>query len=177
MPGMCLLLILRVVEGLATHNFLSNTIEVVNKHHYSVTVLRRINVMADSVILKEKDTQDQIVDPIEVRERARHMLGLGQMKAARELVQQALQQHPTHEGLLHMWDVIRPGEVKRIDKRYGNLKSEMEWIKNNRGKYPGKWVALVGDEAIGIEDNLKTLFEKVQERKSKDDTPLFHRMT
>jgi hypothetical protein len=48
-------------------------------------------------------------------------------------------------------------------------------LKNNQGKYSGKWVALIGDQAIGIEDDLKVLLEKVQKRRTPEDMPLIHR--
>jgi hypothetical protein len=131
--------------------------------------------MTDTVTPKEKNLQNHILDPIEVRERARHMLGLGQMKAARELVQQALQQHPTHEGLLHMWDVIRPGEVRVIKRQYKNRGLERIWIRENRDRYQGKWVALIDDNPLAIEDDLGTLLEKVQEQ-NPEQIPLIHKL-
>jgi hypothetical protein len=49
----------------------------------------------------------------------------------------------------------------------------MAWIKANRAHYKGKWVALLGEQVLGIGDSLKAVLRLVQEQQL-EETPLLH---
>ena len=44
-----------------------------------------------------------------------------------------------------------------------NRKSQLEWLKANREKYAGKYVALVGDRLVGEGDTIREAREKAKE--------------
>ena len=55
-----------------------------------------------------------------VLERVKDLPGYGRLKAARELLERALQQYPTNERLLKLHWAVSPGKVERVDVRYSN---------------------------------------------------------
>ena len=81
---------------------------------------------------------------IQVLERVKDLLGDGRLKAARELLEHALQKYPTNERLLKLHWAVSPGKVERVDVRYSDGQAEVDWIKANRAKYKGRWVVRLG---------------------------------
>jgi len=121
-------------------------------------------------IIEQQDTElNQVI------ERVKDLLGYGQLKAARELLENALQQYPTNERLLKLHWAVSPGKVERVDVRYSNGQAEVDWIKANQAKYKGKWVVLLGDRVLGMGDDLKTAMRMAQEQQY-EGTPLIHHL-
>lgn len=110
---------------------------------------------------------------IEVIERVKDLLGYGRLKAALQLLEQALQKYPTNERLLKLHWAVSPGKVERVDVRYSSRDEEVAWIKANQAKYQGKWVVLLGSRVLGMADDLKTAMRMAEEQQY-EGTPLIH---
>src|SRR5437867_6810466 len=106
--------------------------------------------MTEPVIEQQEAELNQVIEQV------KDLLGYGQLKAARELLDSALQQYPTNERLLKLHWAVAPGKVERVDVRYSDCGEEVAWMKANQPKYKGKWVILLGDRVLGIGDDLKT---------------------
>jgi hypothetical protein len=105
----------------------------------------------------------------------KHLLGQGRVAIARAILQRVLLHYPTDEKLLNLYRAISPGEVVRSNVRYSDRALEMDWLKENRSIYKGKWVALLGGKVIGIGDDLKTVLRMVQEKQLRE-IPLIHHL-
>lgn len=127
--------------------------------------------MADPVL---PDGQAAAPDAAAV-ERIRQLLGEGRLQDARRLTAQALRSHPGHAGLLGLERTIAPGRVEPRPGRYPDRRAELAWIAQNRDRYPGKWVALVGDRVIAIEDDAGVLLKKLRQQ-GVAETPLVHHL-
>ena len=126
-------------------------------------------------LIKKLQRLKQNVEPEAAVNQARRLLGEGQIQQARELIITALKTSPTHADLLGLQQAISPGQVKRKSDNYPNRKTERDWIARNREQYSGKWVALVGEHVLAMEDNPKTLLEKLKQKKI-SETPLVHHL-
>jgi hypothetical protein len=116
----------------------------------------------------EQDTElNQVI------ERVQDLLGYGRLKAARELLENALQQYPTNERLRKLHWAVAPGKVERVDVRYSDRGEEVAWIKANQAKCQGKWVVLLGNRVLGIGDDLKIAMHMAQEQQY-EGLPLIH---
>jgi len=109
----------------------------------------------------------------QVIEQVKDLLGYGRLKAARELLERALQQYPTNERLLKLHWAVSPGKVERVDVRYSDRGEEVAWIKENQKKYKGKWVVLLGNRVLGMGDDLKTAMRMAKEQQY-EGLPLIH---
>jgi hypothetical protein len=83
------------------------------------------HVMTEPVIEQQEDELNQVI------ERVKDLLGYGRLKAARELLENALQQYPTDERLRKLHWAVSPGKVERVDVRYSDRGEEVTWIKEN----------------------------------------------
>jgi hypothetical protein len=106
---------------------------------------------------------------------AKMLLGQGRIDAAREMLRRALERHPRNDALADLYKAITPGRVIRKHVQYKHRKAEFAWIRANRQKYKGKWVALVDDELIASSDNLQEILQVIQE-KNIEKTSLVHRV-
>ena len=115
-------------------------------------------------------------DIASVIKEVRYSLSEGQIHAARNLIDTALEKYPANSELLRLRQIIAPGRVERLPNRHrSSRQAELNWIARNRHQYLGKWVALVDDQAIAIEDDAKTLLDKIgQQDLSK--SPLIHHL-
>jgi Family of unknown function (DUF5678) len=123
--------------------------------------------MTEPVVAQQESELTQVL------ERVKELLGYGRLKAARELLEHALQKYPTNERLLKLHWAVSPGKVERVDVRESNREEEVTWIKANQAKYKGKWVVLLGNRVLGMGDDLKTAMRMAQEQEYKG-TPLIH---
>jgi hypothetical protein len=125
--------------------------------------------------MTEPAIEQQDTELNQVIERVKDLLGYGRLKAARELLENALQQYPSNERLRKLHWSVSPGKVERVDVRYGNGQAEVDWIKANQAKHKGKWVVLLGDRVLGMGDELKTAIRMAQEQQY-EGTPLIHHL-
>lgn len=108
-------------------------------------------------------------------ERAKYYLSEGRMADARQALERALLRWPKDQGLLRLHSAISPGRVRPRNEQYRDRRLEVSWIIENRRRYRGKWVALMGDKPIAMADDLKTLLDAVREQKLEGAT-LVHRL-
>jgi len=111
----------------------------------------------------------------EVLEGVKDLLGYGRLKAARELLEQALQKYPTNERLLKLHWAVSPGKVERVDVRYSDDQANVDWLKENWKKYKGKWVVLLEGRVLGMGDDPKTAMRIAQEQQY-EGLPLLHHL-
>jgi hypothetical protein len=123
--------------------------------------------------MTEPTMEQQDTELNQLIERVKDLLGYGRLKAARELLENALQQYPTNERLRKLHWAVSPGKVERVDVRYSDRGEEVAWIKANQAKYRGKWVVLLGNRVLGMGDDLKTAMHMAQEQQY-EGLPLIH---
>lgn len=132
--------------------------------------------------MAESVTSDDQVDilgrgstPAAIAKHIRQLLGEGRLQDARDLVAKALNIHPADDELLGLQRVIAPGQVERKSGHYPDRKAEFAWIARNRSHYQGKWVALIGEQVIGMEDDAHVLLSKIKQQ-NLAETPLVHHL-
>jgi hypothetical protein len=123
--------------------------------------------------MTEPAIEQQDIELNQLIERVKDLLGYGRLKAARELLESALQQYPTNERLRKLHWAVSPGKVELVDVRYSDRGEEVAWIKENQAKYKGKWVVLLGNRVLGMGDDLKTAMHIAQEQQY-EGLPLIH---
>jgi hypothetical protein len=104
---------------------------------------------------------------------AKQLLEHEQVTAARTLLERAVGRYPQDERLRNLYHAIAPGRVVRRDVHYRDRTMETAWIQAHRAQYRGKWVALFGEQVLGIGDNLQTVLRRVREHHH-DEPPLIH---
>ena len=104
---------------------------------------------------------------------AKHLLAQERVATARTVLERAIRKYPQDERLKALYRAIAPGRVECRDIRYQDRKTEAVWIQSHRSEYHGKWVALCGDEVLGIGDDLQTVLRLVRQRQL-SEPPLLH---
>lgn len=94
--------------------------------------------------------------------RIKKALADGEYQAARELAIQSARRFPHDAAMARYAGVLAPPRVTRttIAPDY-TIRSDREWLVQNREQFRGKWVALRNGELIGSADNLQLLFNNV----------------
>jgi hypothetical protein len=86
----------------------------------------------------------------------------GDIELARELVAEALLNYPVDEALKAISNLIAPPKV--VANRPASIKdweANRVWLKANREKFAGKWVALQSGKLLGVSQTLVELQEKL----------------
>jgi hypothetical protein len=104
---------------------------------------------------------------------AKHLLAYERVATARTVLERAIGKYPQDERLKALYRAIAPGRVERRDIQYRDRKAEAAWIQSHRAEYHGKWVALCGDEVLGISDDLQTVLRLVRQFQL-EEPPLLH---
>ncbi len=104
---------------------------------------------------------------------AKKLLEHEQVATARALLERAVSRYPQDERLRNLYRAIAPGRVVRQDVHYRDQAIEAAWIQTHRIQYRGKWVALLGEQVLGIGDDLQTILGCIREHHL-DDPPLIH---
>jgi hypothetical protein len=108
--------------------------------------------------------------PISIEEEVRALLEEGRISEARKLVETAGDELP--ESLR---EIFAPPRIRRVDERDVDRTPEFNWLKANGPVYAGKWVALVGDDLVGCEDELEDLLNRIRTRQFERE-PLLHHL-
>ena len=106
-------------------------------------------------------------------EYAKHLLGQGRVAMAREILLRALFRYPKDSRLGDLYRTVSPSRIVPREVTYRDRRLEIAWIKANRSHYRGKWVALLGEQVIGIGDDLKSVLRVVREQQLAEP-PLIH---
>jgi Family of unknown function (DUF5678) len=104
---------------------------------------------------------------------AKYLLGQGRVAIARELLQQALSRYPMDARLRNLYRAIAPGAVVRSKVKGRDRTLETTWLRVHREQYRGKWVALHGEQVLGVGDTLKEVLCLVQQLQL-EAGPLIH---
>lgn len=103
----------------------------------------------------------------------------GTLRGAREVAERGLALFPDHEKLRRLHHALRPAEVKVISGpdaqrcRVPDRKESFEWLRQNWGKYPRQWVAVLGSELIAASPKLAEVLKIIEERHL-DAPPVLH---
>ncbi len=84
-------------------------------------------------------------------------LASGQILTASQLVRDAMDEHPEHEEILKLHQILRRGGSRTVPRSGRSMRLEYAWLDNPPEKYHGQWVALVGKEVVGSAATLKSL--------------------
>ncbi len=124
---------------------------------------------------KPRLTADTESDRLE--EQVLTLLGKGLFLRARDLAKEAAARFPEHARLQKLWWFFdNRGKSRPSSLPPGpNREEEFEWLRHPPGWARGKWVALVGSEAIAVGDTLKEVAESARSRRP-SRRPLVHRI-
>ena len=104
---------------------------------------------------------------------AKHLLAQERIVTARTVLERAIRKYPQDERLKALYRAIAPGRVERRDIQYRDRKAEAVWLQSHRSEYHGNWVALFGEEVLGIGDDLQTVLRLVRQLQL-EEPPLLH---
>ena len=93
-------------------------------------------------------------DPDAVVDEILALLGKERFRSARRLAAEALAQFPDHARLRRAWAIFDNRGKAKISPLgpQGSTHEEFEWLKRTPEWAAGKWVALVGSEAVASSD-------------------------
>ena len=108
--------------------------------------------------------------PEAVLDEVRALLRVGNVQAARDLVDAAAVRWPDCTELQTATRVLAKGKATSIPgKRGPNRDQEFKWLKNPPERYRGQWVALLGSDVVGSADTLKEI-ENIHSRIFRSDS-------
>lgn len=119
----------------------------------------------------------QDADPDAVVDRILALLDDNRYKTARQLAAEAVARFPDHKRVQGAWSIFENRGKARVAKGgpEPSTHEEFEWLKNPPEWAHGKWVALVGSEAVAAADTLAEVVETLRSKKL-PKTPLIHRI-
>jgi len=89
------------------------------------------------------------------RERIRELVEADQVKAARDLLAEALERGDHGEDLSHWQRVLAPAKTLAIGGELDLDRTlDFRWLDENEETYRGRWVALVGGELLTYAETL-----------------------
>ena len=108
--------------------------------------------------------------------RIRSLMAEERISAARELVNEAIQLHPTCDELRQLEQVLHPGAVSASQLSNSSQASNMQWLSRNQEEHRGKWVALLDGELVAAEAELAVLMLSLLNL-TIDRRPLIHHIS
>lgn len=114
--------------------------------------------------------------PEEILDEIRLLIADGQILLARRLAVEAADRFPDHEEIRQARHVLNDGKAA-VGSRgpEPSTNEEFEWLRNPPEWARGKWVALVGNEAVATADELSELVASLKTMKLPKQ-PLVHRI-
>jgi hypothetical protein len=108
----------------------------------------------------------------EVEEQIQFLVEEGQIWEAQELLKSAGDRVPAGSK---MREILSPARVRKSAVKGVDRSAEFHWLKTKAAEYPGKWVALVGEDLVASSDTLKDLLAHLAELRL-DREPLIHHL-
>jgi uncharacterized protein DUF5678 len=103
------------------------------------------------------------------------ILNSGTLRGAREVAEQGLALFPGHPELRRLRHVLRPFESRIISgHRQPDRRETFRWIAENAWKYPGQWIAVLGETLIAASSKLSEVLETVEEKHFDEPPLLYH---
>jgi hypothetical protein len=121
-----------------------------------------------SVPLHRRSTEDRT----DIERQIRDLLAEGQIWEAQELLKSAGDRVPAESNLRK---VLGPARVRESDIMDFDRSAEFHWLKTKAENYPGKWVALLGEDLLASSDTLKELLDRLAEIQP-ERRPLIHHL-
>lgn len=88
-------------------------------------------------------------------------LAAGFHPAAWELVEAGFKRFPENAELNHIWQIFAPTKATSQSLPDRGAAVDMQWLKDHRDLYQGRWVALKSGELLGVGQNYQELIEQV----------------
>ena len=107
---------------------------------------------------------DQEMSPDTVLDRLRQLVAEGQLTAVRQLADEAAQRFPDHAEIQLARRVFSEAKATTNPFVQPTTAAEIEWLNDPPEETRGKWVALVGNELVGLADTLTDLVRQVEEK-------------
>lgn len=100
----------------------------------------------------------------------------GDWNGAWKVAVEGLKYHPDHAELKKYAHILAPPKVTSVDRGgHPEVRANREWMKENRARYRGQWVAIKNGQFLASGKNLDEIVEQVGEIKNTDIlvTPLY----
>lgn len=79
---------------------------------------------------------------------------------------------PNNKEITRLLRAVSPGQVIKIKSTKANPKREIAWLRQHGENYRGQWLAISGDELLASASTLKSVLEKLKQRKGMDEPSL-----
>jgi len=89
------------------------------------------------------------------------LLANERVSEARNVLREALVNQPKDEELQRLRTVLAPPKVHRSGALDGDRTKDFQWLKDNRAKYRGSWVAISDGDLVVESSSLDELLEGV----------------
>lgn len=122
-----------------------------------------------SAPLHRRSTEDQP----DIEQQIRDLLAEGRIWEAQELLKSAGGDQAPVDPKLR--EVLAPPRIRKSPVKGVDRSAEFHWLKTRAADYPGKWVALVGDDLVASSDTLKELLARLAGRHFERE-PLIHHL-
>ena len=99
--------------------------------------------------------------PEDIMQAVQWALAAGAHLAARNLSARGAALYPDHAELQKYARVLAPPKVIRRDPPRPSIRADHNWLKANRERFRGQWIALRNGELLGAAPTLQTLTNKV----------------
>jgi hypothetical protein len=92
----------------------------------------------------------------------REHISMGRIVQARELAAKGAERFPGHAELANAHRVLAVGKATPRPGTEPSTDEEFEWLRNPPEWAYGKWVALVGREAVAVADTLAEVMDTIR---------------
>ena len=99
--------------------------------------------------------------------KAKKLLSEQRIQDARRILQSGTHQYPKDTGIARLLRAISPGQVTKVKSEAANGNQEIAWIQQHGKKYQEQWIAVCNDELLASSRSLKSLLDKLKQRKGK----------
>jgi hypothetical protein len=90
-------------------------------------------------------------------------LSISRIEEARELARQALDRFPYSSRIKRITEILAPPQVRVTPSSNPSRKKEFEWIKANKTRYKGQWVALYENRCLAMDKSFAKAKDKARE--------------
>jgi hypothetical protein len=104
----------------------------------------------------------------------RSLLQQADLNAARACLAQLKEEWPDSERVARLSRLLTPSGVRLDSERSDRARAEEhQWLRQHARRYPGHWLALLGDRLIAADRELSAVLEQVR-RTARPDDVLLH---
>ena len=104
----------------------------------------------------------------------RDLLGSSRVDDARALVKKLAARWPNSDRVQHMAHVLAPPVARVVPgPPHRSLAKEIAWFKSHGHKYPGCWIAILGDQLLAADPSYRLVNDRLDPIPGSEDAVIF----